>query len=355
MDISQPPRVFISYSHDSPDHEIRVSRLAGRLREDGIDTEIDQYQNAPAEGWPSWMERQIREADFVLIVCTETYLRRVEYREEPNKGLGVLWEAKIIYNHMYADPIGNKFVPVLFDHASSKDIPLLLKGQARYHIDESTDYVALYRHLTSQPALVKPVLGKLKRLPDKEKSEYSLPAALSLEKLSKTMSNPNYAEDIFKLDKIYDRHSVINNETVIVVVGTSVVSELLDRPVAELIRDAVDQGGEGNPFRRGIVLTDQAWYAEDKILAKNPVIAVGGPGANRLAAEFDKWTAPMGLQEGKYTISEEGTLTGFFRKNQAGLPQVGLWGHTANATREAVEHYLRNEKGLREFLRMCWK
>jgi hypothetical protein len=85
-----------------------VSRLAGRLREDGIDAEIDQYESAPAEGWPSWMERQIREADFVLLVCTETYLRRVEHREEPNKGLGVLWEANIIYNHLYLSPIGNK-------------------------------------------------------------------------------------------------------------------------------------------------------------------------------------------------------------------------------------------------------
>jgi hypothetical protein len=218
-----------------------------------------------------------------------------------------------------------------------------------------TGFEALYRHLTSQPALVKPALGKFKRLPVKEKREYSLPTAVSLERLSKTMSNPNYAEDIFKLDKMYDRHSVINDKTVIVVVGTSVVAELLDRPVAELVRDEVDREGDGNPFRRGIVLADQAWYAEAEILAKNPVIAVGGPTANRLSDEFDKWSPPTGSLEGKYTISVEGTLTGFFRKNQAGLPQVALWGHTANATREAVEHYLGNEKGLRAFLRMCWK
>ena len=34
---SQPPKVFISYSHDSPDHEARVLTLANRLRDDGID------------------------------------------------------------------------------------------------------------------------------------------------------------------------------------------------------------------------------------------------------------------------------------------------------------------------------
>jgi hypothetical protein len=39
-----------------------------------------------------WMDEQIRAADFVLLVCTETYLQRVERREEPGKGRGVLWE-----------------------------------------------------------------------------------------------------------------------------------------------------------------------------------------------------------------------------------------------------------------------
>jgi hypothetical protein len=99
----------------------------------------------------------------------------------------------------------------------------------------------------------------------------------------------------------------------------------------------------------GIVVTDQAWYAEAWILAKQPVIAVGGPPANRLADEFDK------LPEGKYPIPIGQGLTGFFRKNQGGLPQVALWGPTASGTREAVEHYLKNAAGLDEFLKICWK
>jgi hypothetical protein len=75
--------------------------------------------------------------------------------------------------------------------------------------------------------------------------------------------------------------------------------------------------------------------------------------ANRLSAEFDKWQAPLGSTGGKYRIS--GTvLTGFFRKNARGLPQVALWGKTSSETREAVEYYIRAEKGLSEFLRMVW-
>ena len=36
-------QVFLSYSHDSPEHEGRVLTLASRPRTEGIDAMIDQY------------------------------------------------------------------------------------------------------------------------------------------------------------------------------------------------------------------------------------------------------------------------------------------------------------------------
>jgi hypothetical protein len=351
---TSPPRVFISYSHDSAEHEDRVLALCDRLRADGVDASIDRYESSPPQGWPLWMESQISEADFVLAVCTKTYMRRVMHKEEPNVGHGVMWESAIIRNHLYSDGMeSTKFIPVLFDGASTDDIPLPLRGPSRYHLDR--DYDGLYRLLTQQPLVSKPTLGHLRSLPAKEKSPDSLPNAFSLEQLSKTMSNPRYAEDIFKLDRIYDRHSVINKETVIIVVGTTIVTELLDRPAAELLRDHIDERGGKFPYRRGIVLADQAWYNEAFALSGNPVISVGGPPVNKLSDEFDKWAPTPPSKEGKYSIAGAGVRTGFFRKNPSGLPQVGLWGNNANATRETVEHYFRNEQGLNEFLKMCWK
>ena len=45
------PRVFLSYSHDSDAHRERVLALSEPLRQDGIDTILDQYVNgAPPEG-----------------------------------------------------------------------------------------------------------------------------------------------------------------------------------------------------------------------------------------------------------------------------------------------------------------
>jgi TIR domain len=83
---SDLPKVLISYSHDSPEHKDRVLVLSNRLRGEGIDCTIDQYLLVPPEGWPRWMEKQIRESDFVLMVCTETYYRRVLGQPDPDRG-----------------------------------------------------------------------------------------------------------------------------------------------------------------------------------------------------------------------------------------------------------------------------
>jgi pimeloyl-ACP methyl ester carboxylesterase len=202
-------------------------------------------------------------------------------------------------------------------------------------------------------------LQLLKSLPTKEKSQHSLPGVFSLEQLGKTMSNPRYADDILRLDRTYHKYSVVNRETIIIVVGTIIVAELLDRPAAELLRDHIDERGGKYPFRRGIVITDDGWYnpSEASAIANSPVIAIGGPKINKLAAEFDQWKPNPPSTEGTYPIPVTGARigTGFFRKNPVGLPQVGLWGDNANATRETVEHFLKNENGFAEFLKMCWK
>jgi hypothetical protein len=106
--------VFISYSHDSAEHADRVLALAERLRCDGIDTTIDQYETSPPEGWHRWTDRHIRDATFVLMVCSDTYCRRVMGEERTGTGLGVRWEGNLIYQHFYdAGAVNTKFIPVL--------------------------------------------------------------------------------------------------------------------------------------------------------------------------------------------------------------------------------------------------
>jgi hypothetical protein len=59
--------VFISYSHDGPDHIGAVLALSNRLRAEGVDCVLDQYESCPPEGWPRWMDREIKKAQFVLM------------------------------------------------------------------------------------------------------------------------------------------------------------------------------------------------------------------------------------------------------------------------------------------------
>jgi hypothetical protein len=140
-----PPKVFLSYSHDSPEHEDRVLALANRLRQDGIDAIVDQYVPAPPQGWPQWMEREIQAADFVLLVCTETYLQRVEGREQPGKGRGVVWEDNLIYNLLYPkDAEVQRFIPVLLTDGQPSSIPLPLRGLTHYRVDTEPGYEDLY-------------------------------------------------------------------------------------------------------------------------------------------------------------------------------------------------------------------
>ena len=69
----------------------------------------------PPEGWQLWTEKRIRDAKFVLLVCTETYLRRV-MKEDAGKGLGVMWESSTIYSHLYsAGVVNTKSIPIVLD------------------------------------------------------------------------------------------------------------------------------------------------------------------------------------------------------------------------------------------------
>lgn len=159
-------QVFISYSHDTPQHEARVLALADRLRADGLDAMIDQYQTAPPEGWQLWMEKQISNASFVLLICTETYLRRVKKEEAQGKGLGVLWESTIIYSALYdAGVVNTTFIPVVFEGGDTQFIPGSLKPTTYYDVSKDAGYQRLYRRLTYQPETPAPSLGTLRVLP----------------------------------------------------------------------------------------------------------------------------------------------------------------------------------------------
>ncbi|HAB18684.1 MAG TPA: hypothetical protein DCE44_19860 [Verrucomicrobiales bacterium] len=140
-----PNRVFISYSADSPEHIQRVQEFAARLRADGIDVRIDTDVDLdPPEGWASYSQTQIEEATFVISICTETYRRRFDGREEPGRGKGVTFEGRLIRQEIF-DSQGRtkKFIPVLLNPADEAHIPTLLRDRSRYLVTDAVSNAAL--------------------------------------------------------------------------------------------------------------------------------------------------------------------------------------------------------------------
>jgi len=167
--ITEIGEVFVSYSWDSEEHIEAVLALSNRLRADGIDCVLDQYEVSPPEGWPRWMDRKIAGASLVLVVCTETYLNRVMGRESPDRGMGVKWEGNLIYQHLYNRGADNhKFVPVVMRHSDRAFIPIPLQGASFFNIETNEGYERLHRRLLGVPLAEKPPLGERKAMPKKE-------------------------------------------------------------------------------------------------------------------------------------------------------------------------------------------
>ncbi len=158
--------VFISYSHDSEQHKQRVLELADRLRHDGVDAQLDQYEQAPPMGWPQWMLNQIEKASFVLVVCTGTYERLFNGKEAHEQGLNATWQGAILRQALYeARAYNTQLLPVTITARGAAHVPLVLKGTTCFELETEEGYEALYRYLTAQPRIPRPVLGTVRKLP----------------------------------------------------------------------------------------------------------------------------------------------------------------------------------------------
>ena len=149
---------------------MRVLEFSDKLREMGVDAELDQYQTRPPQGWPLWSEEQLRaeNSKYVLMICTSTYRARIENRASADEGRGVYWEGSAVYQYLYSDKSNTRFIPILFD-GNDENIPLRLKGYTRYLIKKfdlsDEGFENLYRELTGQLAVIKGPLGSVVPLP----------------------------------------------------------------------------------------------------------------------------------------------------------------------------------------------
>ncbi|WP_236642979.1 toll/interleukin-1 receptor domain-containing protein [Vibrio tubiashii] len=151
------PKVFISYSHDSQEHKKWVLDLATRLRNSGVDAIIDQWELRPGDDLPHFMETQLADSDYVVMVCTDKYV------DKANSGVGgVGYEKMIITADLLSNIDSNKVVPVIRQFGTHS-VPTFLKTKLFINFSKDDDYEFSYDELVrtfhGAPLFQKPEIG----------------------------------------------------------------------------------------------------------------------------------------------------------------------------------------------------
>ena len=161
--MAENPKVFISYSQDSEAHKQWVFELAAQLRRDGVD--IILYQGNPDldEDSTQFMESGVRNSDWVLVVCTDRYVRKANDGEG-----GVGYEPTIVTRRIVENFGYNKFIPIIRQTLWEDKTPEFLKEQVYIdfiddkQFDEKFD-VLLHERL-QVPVVEKPLTPHIESL-----------------------------------------------------------------------------------------------------------------------------------------------------------------------------------------------
>lgn len=124
-----PARAYISYSWDSVEHKKRVLELSNRLRGDGVETHLDQYELGPPS-WKRWQEKQVNAGNFVLMVCTKEFRTRVE----SGVGHGAYVDGQLIRARLAASPNDDWLVVLGFGrYRENRAVVPPFVGDAEYY------------------------------------------------------------------------------------------------------------------------------------------------------------------------------------------------------------------------------
>lgn len=154
---SHPPTAFLSYSYDNDAHVEWVLTIAHALMSRGINVKLDKWDLSPGHDLAHFMESGVSGSDWVVLVCSESYVRKA------NAGTGgVGYEKLIITKGIISDVTTQKFVPILKGN-SAGTTPLCLGPRKFVDFRSDANYPRaleeLVRTLHRTPKHVRPALG----------------------------------------------------------------------------------------------------------------------------------------------------------------------------------------------------
>ncbi|MBI5571141.1 MAG: TIR domain-containing protein [Desulfomonile tiedjei] len=158
------PKLFISYSWSSPEHEKWVLDLATELREAGVDAMLDKWDLREGHDAVAFMEKMVIDPEIkkVIMICDKVYAEKADGRAG-----GVGTETQIISREVYEKQDQNKFVAIIRekDPDGKPFCPTYYKSHI--YIDFSEDgrraesSERLLRWIFEKPSHVKPELGAM--------------------------------------------------------------------------------------------------------------------------------------------------------------------------------------------------
>ncbi len=156
------PKLFVSYSWTSPDHEAWVLRLATELRESGVDVILDKWDLKEGHDAHAFMEKMVSDPEIkkVILICDKMYAAKADGRSG-----GVGTEAQIISAEIYAKQAQGKFVAIVRerDEDGTPCVPVYYRSRIYVDLSDASTYSEnfekLLRWVYDKPLHLKPELG----------------------------------------------------------------------------------------------------------------------------------------------------------------------------------------------------
>ena len=199
------PKVFISYSWDGEAHQKWVLNLATKLRENGIDAILDQWELELGKPIPNFMGKSIEISDRVICIMTPNY--KTKSNAEDPKG-GVAYESSIMAAETIKNIITTKFIPLLREGNDNNAIPYFLIGRTYIDMRDNNSFEdrleELLRGIYKEPKSKKPPIGKKPEYVENKNKERNIEIELSVLKEDISLNS-------ILSGRFYDIHINISN------------------------------------------------------------------------------------------------------------------------------------------------
>jgi hypothetical protein len=289
------PRVFISYAHDSAEHDEQVRHFATFLRTHvGLNAHVDRWYQNVRRDWSMWATEHLADADFILVIASPQYKRQADGLAAPDEGRDSQFQAAIIRDNLTKNlrQGTERILPVVLPGRSVSDIPTFLNPYAAtsFHVDEFTyeGVSVLLAAITGHGRHPLPELGKWRGGAD---SVPERPALLT--GMRWLISSPDIQPGSAQINGVRYADSIISPPTSSSTVdGSAFVEVDLDGAYRRMTSVAGVLDNAGEPFQVGhfkIHLDGSLRWESKAALGKPVTVDLNTTGARKLRLEMYRW------------------------------------------------------------------